>query len=85
MHFQEEQNSCRQTTLQKIAKLERAIRDCIQVTDILARLAICEKASIDECYLDITAEARRRLDASEQMQLPINPSQVHVCGEASHY
>ena len=55
----------------------------LKVTDILARLAICEKASIDECYLDITAEARRRMEASEQLQLPVNSHQVHVCGEAS--
>lgn len=55
------------------------------MTDILARLAICEKASIDECYLDITAEARRRLDASEQLQLPVNSQQVHVCGEVSFH
>lgn len=54
---------------------------CLQVTDILARLAICEKASIDECYLDITAEARRRLEASQQVQLPVKSHQVHVCGE----
>ena len=51
------------------------------MTDILARLAVCEKASIDECYLDITVEARKRMEAQEQAQAPIHPHQVHVCGQ----
>lgn len=34
-----------------------------RVLDILARLAKTERASIDECYLDLTAEAQRRLEA----------------------
>jgi DNA polymerase eta len=29
-----------------------------QVLDILARCAVCERASIDECYLDLTLEAQ---------------------------
>lgn len=54
----------------------------IQVTDILARLSVCEKASIDECYLDITKEARRRLDACQgQLPLPPSPDQIHICGQ----
>lgn len=54
----------------------------LQVTDILARLAICEKASIDECYLDITAEAKRRLEQSPaSLAPPARPDQIHVCGE----
>ena len=53
------------------------------MTDILARLAVCEKASIDECYLDITAEAKRRSDAQEQVQAPINAQQVHMTGQVT--
>lgn len=34
-----------------------------RVLDILARLAKTERASIDECYLDLTEEAQRRLEA----------------------
>ena len=53
-----------------------------QVTNILARLAICEKASIDECYLDITAEAKHRLEASLGVPaVPVNAEQVHICGQ----
>jgi nucleotidyltransferase/DNA polymerase involved in DNA repair len=53
----------------------------MQVTDILARLAVCEKASIDECYLDISVEARRRLLESGIPQLPVNSDRAHICGE----
>ena len=54
-----------------------------QVLDILARLAIAERASIDECYLDITQEASKRLSAcSGHPPLPSHAEQVHVCGEA---
>ena len=54
----------------------------VQVLDILARLSIAERASIDECYLDITLEASKRLAAcSGYPYLPILPEQVHVCGE----
>ena len=56
----------------------------MQVLDILARLSIAERASIDECYLDITQEASKRLAAcSGHPPLPINLEQVHVCGEVS--
>ena len=56
----------------------------MQVLDILARLSIAERASIDECYLDITQEASKRLAAcSGHPSLPINLEQVHVCGEVS--
>lgn len=55
-----------------------------QVLGILARLSTAERASIDECYLDISEEAKRRLAAcSAHPPLPINLEQVHVCGEAS--
>ena len=52
--------------------------------DILARLSIAERASIDECYLDITQEASKRLAAcSGHPPLPIHLEQVHVCGEVT--
>ena len=62
---------------------ERWLRaTCLQVLDILARLSIAERASIDECYLDITQEASKRLAASSgHPALPINLEQVHVCGK----
>ncbi len=61
-----------------------ADKSCSQVLDILARLSIAERASIDECYLDITQEASRRLAAcSGHPPLPIKPEQVHVCGEVA--
>ena len=54
----------------------------VQVVNILSRISVCERASIDECYIDITAEAQRRLAASSgQPDLPVSPIQVHVCGE----
>ncbi|DBA85636.1 TPA: hypothetical protein ACH3X1_005212 [Trebouxia sp. C0004] len=53
-----------------------------QVVEILSRMAICERASIDECYLDLTEEAHKRLAASGgQPPLPINPDRVHICGQ----
>lgn len=50
--------------------------------DILARAGICERASIDECYLDLTAESKKRLAAAAG-QPPAPPSfdEVHVCAE----
>lgn len=57
-----------------------------QVVDILSRKSICERASIDECYIDITAEAQRRLAASSgQPAMPVSPQQVHVCGQVSQH
>lgn len=53
-----------------------------QVVEILSRMAICERASIDECYLDLTEEAHKRLAAcGGQPPLPINPDRVHICGQ----
>ncbi len=60
--------------------LALAIQIFFQVTDILARLAVCEKASIDECYLDISEEARRRMKLGPPA-LPVNPDRVHICGQ----
>lgn len=55
-----------------------------QVVAILQRMGICERASIDECYLDITVEARKRLSNSlGQMPRPGDLSRVHVCGVVS--
>ena len=52
------------------------------MVDILSRIAVCERASIDECYLDLTEEAHTRLAAcSGQPTLPVNPDRVHVCGQ----
>ncbi len=54
----------------------------IQVLGILARLSIAERASIDECYLDISEEAKKRMAAcAGYPALPVNMEQVHVCGE----
>ena len=56
-----------------------------QVADILARLAVTERASIDECYLDITEEARRRMAASGgHAPVPVHIDQVHVSGQVAH-
>ncbi|KAK9826753.1 hypothetical protein WJX81_005483 [Elliptochloris bilobata] len=53
-----------------------------QVMDVLSRLSICERASIDECYLDISAEAARRLAAaSGHPQPPVNADRIHVAGQ----
>ncbi|CAL8468278.1 g7818 [Coccomyxa elongata] len=53
-----------------------------QVLGILARLSIAERASIDECYLDISEEAKKRMAAcAGHPPLPVNLEQVHVCGE----
>ncbi|KAL4434375.1 hypothetical protein ABPG75_000816 [Micractinium tetrahymenae] len=54
-----------------------------RVLDILARLAKTERASIDECYLDLTEEAQRRLEACGGVPpMPCNAEQVHVMAEA---
>ncbi|KAL4428594.1 hypothetical protein ABPG77_008906 [Micractinium sp. CCAP 211/92] len=54
-----------------------------RVLDILARLAKTERASIDECYLDLTEEAQRRLEACGGVPpLPCNAEQVHVMADA---
>ena len=54
----------------------------LQVVEILSRVSTCERASIDECYLDITAEALRRLEAcAGTPALPANVHEVHVCGQ----
>ena len=54
----------------------------IQVLGVLARLSTAERASIDECYLDISEEAKKRMAAcSGHPPLPVNLEQVHVCGE----
>lgn len=58
--------------------------DCphMQVVDILSRMSICERASIDECYLDLTEEAHKRLATCHgQPLLPVNPDRVHICGQ----
>ena len=63
----------------------RAIPTCphCQVMDVLSRLSICERASIDECYLDVSAEAARRLAAaSGHPQPPVNADRIHVAGQA---
>ena len=50
--------------------------------DILARMGTCERASIDECYLDLTAESRKRLAAAAgTLQHPDSFDRVHVCTE----
>lgn len=64
--------------------MAEVIQKNLQVLDILARLSIAERASIDECYLDITQEASKRLAAcSGHPPLPIHLEQVHVCGEVT--
>lgn len=53
-----------------------------QVVDVLSRIGIVERASIDECYLDLTQEAHSRLAAcSGQPRLPVNADRVHICGQ----
>ncbi|KAL3149821.1 hypothetical protein ABBQ38_013642 [Trebouxia sp. C0009 RCD-2024] len=53
-----------------------------QVVDILSRIGIVERASIDECYLDLTEESHSRLAAcSGQPNLPVNADRVHICGQ----
>ncbi|KAL4860199.1 DNA polymerase eta [Chlorella vulgaris] len=50
-----------------------------KVLGILARLAKTERASIDECYLDLTEEAQRRMaEHGGVPPLPPLPDQVHV-------
>lgn len=54
-----------------------------QVMAILSGLAVCERASIDEAYLDLTEEAGRRLRALPAGAPPAVPSSLegwHVCG-----
>lgn len=54
--------------------------------DILGRLSVAERASIDECYLDISEEAKRRMAAcSGNPPLAINLEQVHICGEVMSF
>ena len=56
----------------------------LQVLDILGTVAVCERASIDECYLDLTEEAHRRMAAAGgSPPLPVNPEQVHVASLVS--
>ena len=51
---------------------------------MLSRLSICERASIDECYLDISAEAGRRLAAAAGNPAPTpDAERIHVAGQAS--
>ena len=53
-----------------------------QVVDILSRIGIVERASIDECYLDLTEESHTRLAACNgQPPLPVNPDRVHICSQ----
>ena len=50
--------------------------------DILSRTGIVERASIDECYLDLTQESHIRLAACNgQPPLPVNADRVHICGQ----
>ena len=52
--------------------------------DILSRIGVVERASIDECYLDLTEEAHTRLAACNgQPILPVNPDRVHICGQVT--
>ena len=53
-----------------------------RVLDIYSRLAKTERASIDECYLDLTEEAQRRLAASAGVpRMPPSPGGVGCqCG-----
>lgn len=50
-----------------------------RVLQILSRKSICERASIDECYLDVTLEAHKRLEKSAGLPpYPVEPHQIHV-------
>lgn len=53
-----------------------------QVADILARGGVCERASIDEAYIDVTEESQRRLRLAASGPLPEPPSfdRIHVSG-----
>ena len=56
---------------------------CYQVMEVLARCSVCERASIDECYLDVTEEARRRLAAcAGHPPLPPDADRIHIPGQA---
>ncbi|KAJ9529662.1 hypothetical protein QJQ45_014431, partial [Haematococcus lacustris] len=55
----------------------------VRVADVLSRLSVCERASIDEVYLDVSEEAARRLAAVPPDQAPPAPPcwrGVHVVG-----
>jgi DNA polymerase eta len=55
------------------------------VLQVLSRLSIAERASIDECYLDIAEEAKKRMAAcSGNPPLPVNVDEVHVSGEVGY-
>lgn len=56
-----------------------------RVLDVLSRRARCERASIDECYLDLTEAALRVLaERGGVPPTPVNMDQVHVAaGETS--
>ena len=53
-----------------------------RVLEILSRVDVrVERASIDECYVDLTNEATRRLaDLGGEPAMPSRPEQVHVYG-----
>ncbi len=56
----------------------------LQVAEVLSRLAVTERASIDEVYLDVTAEALRRLAGIPPGSKPPEPESfvgIHVAGE----
>lgn len=54
----------------------------LQVADILARGGICERASIDEAYIDVTEEAQKRLKLAGDGPLPepLSFDRIHVSG-----
>ncbi|KAL6747481.1 hypothetical protein V8C86DRAFT_1320792 [Haematococcus lacustris] len=55
----------------------------VRVADVLSRLSVCERASIDEVYLDVSEEAARRLAAVPPDQAPPAPPcwrGMHVVG-----
>lgn len=55
-----------------------------QVIGILSTLSICERASIDEAYIDVTDEANRRHAAGGGWPAaPFNTEGWHVCGVVS--
>lgn len=57
-----------------------------QVTSILSTLCVCERASIDEAYLDVTDEAMRRLSrAGGKLPQQQDFDGWHVCGIVSSH
>ena len=52
---------------------------CKQVVSILSRKGRCERASIDEVYLDLTEAAKERM-----MHLPDSKEQVSAEAQKSH-